>query len=260
MFATMIGISRKRQMLFYVFVVLSILDFQQQCEGFSSSSSSFQQKDRLSSLLATTAPTGTTTTTSFSDEEHEEYSRSLSPRQDRKQIYKEYVALYDEGPLWRQRLLRPIKAVHRRVRPNKHPGNLILIKSGESEGKRDEVFTGWANPKLTLQGEQECRHAARLLLEAGYEPDVIYTSMLNRAIRSVWIINNEMDSIFLPCYKSWRLNERMYGSIQGLNKRDTALKFGEDVVQAWRYVERIMYIDVVCLHWNSDPFDLIFFH
>lgn len=169
------------------------------------------------------------------DHEHDDgYSRSLSPRQQRDQIRRENVPLYDEGPQWRRRLLRPIKAVHRKLFPTKQPGHLILIKSGESEWKRDKIFTGWANaPKLTQQGQQECRHAARLLLEAGYQPDVIYTSMLNRAIYSVWIINKEMDSIFLPAYKTWRLNERMYGSIQGLNKKDMALKFGEDVVQAW---------------------------
>lgn len=223
-------------MLRLLFVLFSVVNLQQLlCEGLSLSKPSFQEKNTLSSLSATT--TELSPTSSDLDDEHGEYSRSLYSRsqwrrQERKKIDQENVALYDEGPQWRQRLLRPIQAIYRRI-PNKHPGNLILIKSGESEGKRDEVFTGWADPKLTAQGERECQHAARLLLEAGYEPDVIYTSMLNRAIRSVWLINNEMDSTFLPCYKSWRLNERMYGSIQGLNKKETALKFGEDVVQAW---------------------------
>lgn len=170
---------------------------------------------------------------SHDDNEHVEYSRSLfSSRQERAQIDQEYIPLYDEGPLWRRRLLRPVKALHRKAN-HQPPGTLIFIKSGESTSKKDGSFTGWADPKLTTQGEQECRHAARLLLEAGYEPDLIYTSMLNRAIHSVWIINNEMNSIFLPAYKSWRLNERMYGSIQGLKKLDAAREFGQDVVQAW---------------------------
>lgn len=171
------------------------------------------------------------------DHEHDDsYSRSLSPREQRDQVRRENIALYDEGPKWRRRLFRPIQSLGRKMFPsrNRQPGTLILIKSGESEWKKEGIFTGWTNiPNLTPQGEQECRHAARLLLEAGYQPDVIYTSMLNRAIHSVWIINKEMDSIFLPVYKTWRLNERMYGRIEGLNKKDTALTFGQDVVQAW---------------------------
>jgi len=73
----------------------------------------------------------------------------------------------------------------------------------------------------------------RLLLEAGYEPDIIYTSRLKRAIHSVWILVKELDSAYLPVFKSWRLNERMYGSLQGLCKRETAKQLGTSVVQAW---------------------------
>lgn len=72
-----------------------------------------------------------------------------------------------------------------------------------------------------------------LLIEAGYEPDIIYTSRLKRAIRSVWTIVQELDSVYLPIFKSWRLNERMYGDVTGLSKKETAKKLGSDVVQAW---------------------------
>ena len=165
----------------------------------------------------------------------EEYSKCLlSPRD---QIQNEYVPLYDEGPKWRRRLFKPLKALRRWVTPSKQqqkPGALILCKSGTSEYKENGIFCGWEDPPLTQQGIQECKHAARLLLEAGYEPDLIYTSMLNRAIHSVWHINRELNSIFLPVYKSWRLNERMYGKLQGLRKKEAALEFGKNVVQAWR--------------------------
>ncbi len=76
-------------------------------------------------------------------------------------------------------------------------------------------------------------HTSRLLLESGYEPDVIYTSRLKRAIKSAWVIVQEIYLPFIPMHKSWRLNERHYGSLQGLSKKDTAKKFGADVVQAW---------------------------
>ena len=73
----------------------------------------------------------------------------------------------------------------------------------------------------------------RLLLESGYEPDIIYTSRLKRAIESVWVISQEISATYLPVYKSWRLNERHYGSLTGLSKKETSIKFGADVVQAW---------------------------
>ncbi|CAB9497037.1 3-bisphosphoglycerate-dependent phosphoglycerate mutase [Seminavis robusta] len=171
------------------------------------------------------------------DQEHDDdYSRGLSPRQERAQIQKEHIPLYDEGSKWPRRcwnlLTKPFRRHHQK------PGTLILIKSGESKWKKRGIFTGWTNSNnqvtLTPQGEQECRHASRLLLEAGYSCDQVHCSMLNRAIQSVWIINKETGSIFLPVYKSWRLNERMYGSLQGISKKAAGLKFGQDVVQSWR--------------------------
>jgi hypothetical protein len=189
-----------------------------------------QRLHRISRRQATNAPS------IIEDEHDDDYSRSLSPRQERTQVLKEYTELYDEGPKWRRRFLRPFLSTLRRLFP-KHinkPGTLILIKSGESTWKKKGIFTGWANEaKLTPQGEQECRHAARLLLAAGCFPDLVTTSMLSRAIDSAWVVTKEMDSIFLPVYKSWRLNERMYGSLQGIPKKNASLKFGQDVVQAW---------------------------
>jgi len=82
-------------------------------------------------------------------------------------------------------------------------------------------------------GVQEMEHAARLLLEGGYEPDLIYTSRLRRAIHSTWVLQRELSSQYLPVYHSWRLNERHYGALQGLSKKDTALRLGGNVVQAW---------------------------
>jgi 2,3-bisphosphoglycerate-dependent phosphoglycerate mutase len=85
-----------------------------------------------------------------------------------------------------------------------------------------------------LQGFREVEHAARLLLEGGYEIDVVFTSRLNRAIRSAWIILQEMNQVYLPVFKSWRLNERMYGALTGLCKRETAEQLGAELVQEWR--------------------------
>ena len=114
------------------------------------------------------------------------------------------------------------------------PGALILLRCGESTWNANQTFTGWADPDLTAAGYQECEHAARLLLAQGYSPDVVYTSRLKRAVRSAWTVLAEMDSQYLPVYKSWRLNERSYGALTGLSKKETAKQLGADVVQAWR--------------------------
>lgn len=89
------------------------------------------------------------------------------------------------------------------------PGTLILVRHGESEWNRNKTFTGWADPDLTEQGKREMEHAARLLMEGGYKIDVVFTSRLKRAIRSVWILLQEFNMVYLPVFKSWRLNERM---------------------------------------------------
>lgn len=119
------------------------------------------------------------------------------------------------------------------VKP-KEPGTLILVRHGESLWNANKTFTGWADPGLSERGVREVEHAARLLLEEGYEIDVVFTSRLQRAIRSVWIILQEMNQVYLPVFKSWRLNERMYGALTGLSKIQTAEQLGHDLVQQWR--------------------------
>lgn len=93
---------------------------------------------------------------------------------------------------------------------------------------------GWADPNLSEKGIRETEHAARLLLAGGYDIDVVFTSRLKRAIRSTWIILGEMNQLYLPVFKSWRLNERMYGALTGLCKKETAERLGPDLVQSWR--------------------------
>mmetsp|Transcript_19656 Transcript_19656/g.27272 ORF Transcript_19656/g.27272 Transcript_19656/m.27272 type:complete len:772 (-) Transcript_19656:106-2421(-) len=166
----------------------------------------------------------------------EEYSRCLSPKQERRNVLDEGYKLIDERPRWRRALFKPINKVRDAIFPSSalKPGNLIMVCTGTSTWKQNFTFTGWADPDLTEQGIQECEHGARLLIEAGYEPDIIYTSRLKRAIRSVYTIVQELDSVYLPIFKSWRLNERMYGDVTGLSKKETAKRLGSNVVQAWR--------------------------
>ena len=116
------------------------------------------------------------------------------------------------------------------------PGTLILVRHGESEWNKNKTFTGWADPDLTDQGKREVEHAARLLMEGGYHYDihVVFTSRLKRAIRSTWILLQEFNKVYLPVFKSWRLNERHYGALTGLNKTQTAERLGEELVQSWR--------------------------
>jgi 2,3-bisphosphoglycerate-dependent phosphoglycerate mutase len=114
------------------------------------------------------------------------------------------------------------------------PGRLILVRHGESEWNANKTFTGWADPDLSEKGIRETEHAARLLLAGGYDIDVVFTSRLKRAIRSTWIILGEINQLYLPVFKSWRLNERMYGALTGLGKTETAETLGVDLVQKWR--------------------------
>jgi len=116
----------------------------------------------------------------------------------------------------------------------KEPGTLILVRHGDSVTIDDMTFTGWMDVDLSEKGRLEVEHAARLLLANGYDIDTVYTSRLKRAIRSTWFMLREIDQIYRPVYKSWRLNERMYGSLEGLSKPDIAIELGEDLVQQWR--------------------------
>jgi len=112
--------------------------------------------------------------------------------------------------------------------------NLVLIRHGQSQWNLENRFTGWKDVDLTDAGEAEAREGGRLLREQGFDFDVCYTSVLTRAIRTLWIVLDEMDRCWLPVIKDWRLNERSYGGLQGLNKAETAEKHGLDQVMIWR--------------------------
>lgn len=111
---------------------------------------------------------------------------------------------------------------------------LVLIRHGESEWNKQNLFTGWADVDLSEAGRQEAREGAEALREAGYDFDLCYTSYLKRAIHTLQIVLDGLDRAWLPVVKSWRLNERHYGALQGLNKSETAAKYGEDQVKIWR--------------------------
>ena len=111
---------------------------------------------------------------------------------------------------------------------------LVLLRHGESAWNKENRFTGWTDVDLSAVGIEEARVAGRLIKSAGFEFDIAYTSLLKRAIRTLWIALDEMDRLWLPVEKNWRLNERHYGDLQGLNKAETAAKFGEKQVLVWR--------------------------
>jgi 2,3-bisphosphoglycerate-dependent phosphoglycerate mutase len=111
---------------------------------------------------------------------------------------------------------------------------LVLIRHGQSEWNLENRFTGWTDVDLTSQGADEAVDGARLLKEAGITFDVVHTSLLKRAIRTLWLVQDELDLMWLPVFKTWRLNERHYGALQGLNKAETARKYGDDQVFVWR--------------------------
>jgi 2,3-bisphosphoglycerate-dependent phosphoglycerate mutase len=111
---------------------------------------------------------------------------------------------------------------------------LVLLRHGESTWNLENRFTGWTDVDLSPKGVEEAHEAARLLQEGGYTFDVAFTSLLKRAIRTLWIALDDMDLMWLPEHRSWRLNERHYGALQGLNKAETAQKYGEAQVLTWR--------------------------
>ncbi|WP_028220023.1 2,3-diphosphoglycerate-dependent phosphoglycerate mutase [Paraburkholderia oxyphila] len=111
---------------------------------------------------------------------------------------------------------------------------LVLIRHGESTWNKENRFTGWVDVDLTEQGNLEAQQAGQLLKASGYSFDIAYTSVLKRAIRTLWHVQDQMDQMYLPVVHSWRLNERHYGALSGLNKAETAAKYGDEQVLVWR--------------------------
>jgi 2,3-bisphosphoglycerate-dependent phosphoglycerate mutase len=111
---------------------------------------------------------------------------------------------------------------------------LVLLRHGQSQWNLDNRFTGWVDVPLSEQGVEEARRAGRQLREEGLRFDVAYTSVLKRAIKTLWLALEELDQMWLPVHKSWRVNERMYGALQGLNKSETSARHGEAQVKLWR--------------------------
>jgi 2,3-bisphosphoglycerate-dependent phosphoglycerate mutase len=121
-----------------------------------------------------------------------------------------------------------------RIFEEKSMHKLVLLRHGESVWNRENRFTGWTDVDLSEQGREEARAGGRVLRERGFTFDVAFTSVLKRAIRTLWIVLDEMDLMWIPVTRNWRLNERHYGALQGLNKAETAKQFGEEQVKIWR--------------------------
>ena len=111
---------------------------------------------------------------------------------------------------------------------------VVLLRHGESVWNKENLFTGWTDVDLSEKGTEEAKEAGRVLKEQGYFFDIAYTSVLKRAIRTLWMALDEMDLMWIPVVRDWRLNERHYGALQGLNKAETAAKYGEQQVKVWR--------------------------
>jgi 2,3-bisphosphoglycerate-dependent phosphoglycerate mutase len=111
---------------------------------------------------------------------------------------------------------------------------LVLLRHGESVWNKENRFTGWTDVDLTPRGVQEAVEAGRTMKKEGYRFDVAYTSVLKRAIKTLWLVLEEMELMWIPVFRSWRLNERHYGALQGLDKAETAARYGMDQVHIWR--------------------------
>src|SRR5688572_29538072 len=111
---------------------------------------------------------------------------------------------------------------------------LVIIRHGQSQWNLENRFTGWADVSLTERGIAEAKKAGVSLKEAGFRFDVAYTSYLKRAIKTLWLLLEEMDQMSIPILNSWRLNEKHYGTLTGLNKSETAAKYGDEQVKRWR--------------------------
>jgi len=113
-------------------------------------------------------------------------------------------------------------------------GKLVLCRHGQSDWNLKNLFTGWTDVDLTEKGVAEAKDAGRVLADLDYQFDIAYTSLLKRAIRTLWLMLDEMDRMWIPVIRDWRLNERHYGALQGLDKAETAAKYGEEQVHIWR--------------------------
>lgn len=111
---------------------------------------------------------------------------------------------------------------------------VVLLRHGESVWNKENLFTGWTDVDLSEKGLLEAREAGRVLKQEGYTFEIAFTSVLKRAIRTLWLVLDEMDLMWIPVVRDWRLNERHYGALQGLNKSQTAEKYGEQQVKVWR--------------------------
>ncbi len=111
---------------------------------------------------------------------------------------------------------------------------VVLLRHGESLWNKENRFTGWTDVDVTEKGLQEAKKAGEVLKTEGFKFDIAYTSVLKRAIRTLWIVLDELDLMWIPVINNWRLNERHYGALQGLNKAETAKKYGEEQVKIWR--------------------------
>jgi len=128
---------------------------------------------------------------------------------------------------------------------------VVLLRHGESTWNKENRFTGWTDVDLSEKGVKEAHEAGQTLKKDGYNFDIAFTSVLKRAIRTLWISLDELDQMWIPVERSWRLNERHYGALQGLNKADTAVKYGEEQVHIWR---RSYDIQPPALEENDDRF------
>ncbi|HEU5399237.1 MAG TPA: 2,3-diphosphoglycerate-dependent phosphoglycerate mutase, partial [Gammaproteobacteria bacterium] len=117
---------------------------------------------------------------------------------------------------------------------SKNAPKLVLLRHGFSEWNKENRFTGWTDVDLAPEGVAEAHEAARLLKKEGFGFDTAYTSVLKRAIRTLWLVQEDLDLMWIPVHKHWRLNERHYGGLQGLNKAETAKQYGEEQVHIWR--------------------------
>ena len=117
---------------------------------------------------------------------------------------------------------------------SKNTPKLVLLRHGFSTWNKENRFTGWTDVDLAPEGVAEAKESARLLKQEGFGFDVAFTSVLKRAIRTLWVVQEELDLMWIPVHKDWRLNERHYGALQGLNKAETTRQYGEEQVKIWR--------------------------